>query len=273
MPEVLWKAYIDFEITQQDWTRVRDLYQQLMTRTKHVKVWISRAQFEVQTTKEMENARRIYTEADAYLKQQQNKEEVRVRSQLSVRRAHAYMGYVGACSVFTPVFAPHVYVRVFATFMCMLCSCFCSCSIMFYVHVRVHVDVVLLMLIFVLVQRVILLESWRDFEKQHGTSEQLRAVTSKMPKKVKKKRRVQGEDGTRGATNMFICHVMSWMGCEMGKDGICMLQMAGSGIMDNTIRCQHPRRHVHANVLHVPFVARVVHMCIRRYRSWLGRIL
>jgi crooked neck len=77
MPEILWKSYIDFEIAQKDYERVRHLYGELMTRTKHVKVWISRAQFEVQTTKEMEQARTIYTEADAYLKQQQNKDEVR----------------------------------------------------------------------------------------------------------------------------------------------------------------------------------------------------
>eukprot|EP00899_Mesostigma_viride_P028523 jgi/Mesvir1/8856/Mv02752-RA.1 len=46
MPEVLWKAYIDFEIANKDAARTRDLYERLLDRTKHIKVWLSYAQFE-----------------------------------------------------------------------------------------------------------------------------------------------------------------------------------------------------------------------------------
>lgn len=38
MPELLWKAYIDFEIEQCDWERSRLLYRRLLQRTQHVKV-------------------------------------------------------------------------------------------------------------------------------------------------------------------------------------------------------------------------------------------
>jgi len=38
MPEVLWKAYIDFEIEQEEFDRTRQLYQRLLQRTHHVKV-------------------------------------------------------------------------------------------------------------------------------------------------------------------------------------------------------------------------------------------
>ena len=38
MPEVLWKAYIDFELEQEEFVRTRHLYQRLLQRTKHVKV-------------------------------------------------------------------------------------------------------------------------------------------------------------------------------------------------------------------------------------------
>jgi len=38
MPEVLWKAYIDFEMEQEEFVRTRHLYQRLLQRTKHVKV-------------------------------------------------------------------------------------------------------------------------------------------------------------------------------------------------------------------------------------------
>ena len=38
MPEVLWKAYIDFEIEQEEYDRTRQLYRRLLQRTQHVKV-------------------------------------------------------------------------------------------------------------------------------------------------------------------------------------------------------------------------------------------
>lgn len=38
MPEVLWKSFIDFEIEQEEYDRTRALYNQLLTRTQHVKV-------------------------------------------------------------------------------------------------------------------------------------------------------------------------------------------------------------------------------------------
>ena len=38
MPEVLWKAYIDFEIEQEEFNNTRNLYRRLLRRTQHVKV-------------------------------------------------------------------------------------------------------------------------------------------------------------------------------------------------------------------------------------------
>eukprot|EP00850_Spirogloea_muscicola_P009940 SM000057S18370 [mRNA] locus=s57:260193:264737:+ [translate_table: standard] len=46
MPELLWKAYIDFEISEGEHERTRQLYERLLDRTKHVKVWMSYAAFE-----------------------------------------------------------------------------------------------------------------------------------------------------------------------------------------------------------------------------------
>jgi crooked neck len=50
MPELLWKSYIDFEVGEggydRDRTRVRNLYERLVDKTGHVKVWISWALFE-----------------------------------------------------------------------------------------------------------------------------------------------------------------------------------------------------------------------------------
>ena len=48
MPEILWKAYIDFETEQEETDKARELYRRLLDRTQHVKVWLSYAQFELQ---------------------------------------------------------------------------------------------------------------------------------------------------------------------------------------------------------------------------------
>ncbi|KAI9676245.1 MAG: NineTeen Complex (NTC) component [Trizodia sp. TS-e1964] len=47
MPELLWKAYIDFEEEEGEYERTRQLYERLLKKTDHVKVWISYAHFEI----------------------------------------------------------------------------------------------------------------------------------------------------------------------------------------------------------------------------------
>ncbi|KJZ79121.1 Pre-mRNA-splicing factor clf1 [Hirsutella minnesotensis 3608] len=47
MPELLWKGYIDFEEEEGEYERTRDLYERLLDKTDHVKVWISYAHFEL----------------------------------------------------------------------------------------------------------------------------------------------------------------------------------------------------------------------------------
>lgn len=47
-PELVWKAYIDWEMAEQEVERARQLYERLLERSQHVKVWISYAQFEYQ---------------------------------------------------------------------------------------------------------------------------------------------------------------------------------------------------------------------------------
>lgn len=38
MPELLWKAYIDFEREMEEYDKTRDLYNRLLEKTEHVKV-------------------------------------------------------------------------------------------------------------------------------------------------------------------------------------------------------------------------------------------
>jgi crooked neck len=46
MPELLWKAYVDFETEEGERDKARALYERLLNLSGHVKVWISYALFE-----------------------------------------------------------------------------------------------------------------------------------------------------------------------------------------------------------------------------------
>uniref|UniRef100_A0A914HL99 Crooked neck protein n=1 Tax=Globodera rostochiensis TaxID=31243 RepID=A0A914HL99_GLORO len=63
MPEVLWKAYIDFEIEQGEHERVRILYESLLRRTQHLKVWVSWVEWEM-SNDEIERTRALYKRAN-----------------------------------------------------------------------------------------------------------------------------------------------------------------------------------------------------------------
>lgn len=78
MPELLWKAYIDFEIGNGEYGHARTLYRRLLQRTKHVKVWISYAKFEV-SIGAIKEAREVFRQAFVALKNVDNKEEVSVQ--------------------------------------------------------------------------------------------------------------------------------------------------------------------------------------------------
>lgn len=126
MPELLWKAYIDFEVSQGESELARQLYERLLERTHHVKVWMSYAKFELtsrDTTDEdadmnIRLARRVYERANEMLRQLGDKES-----------------------------------------------------------------------------RVLLLEAWRDFEREAGESGALDKVMEKMPRRVKKRQKIVSESG------------------------------------------------------------------------------
>ena len=123
MPEILWKAYIDFEIEQEEVEKTRDLYVRLLERTQHVKVWLSYARFETSLEKEDSkgNARNVFEKADIALKDGGSQEE-----------------------------------------------------------------------------RAMLLEAWRDFERDHGDQVTQEKIQKRLPQRIKKKRKVYREDGSDG---------------------------------------------------------------------------
>ncbi|KAL2621055.1 hypothetical protein R1flu_001260 [Riccia fluitans] len=77
MPELLWKAYIDFEISQEEHERTRQLYERLLNRTKHLKVWVSYAKFEAGLPLEEESrAAEEGREPDAQVLEDQEKQKI-----------------------------------------------------------------------------------------------------------------------------------------------------------------------------------------------------
>ncbi|VDN26192.1 unnamed protein product [Gongylonema pulchrum] len=128
MPEVLWKAFIDFEIGQEEYHRARQLYESLLDRTNHVKVWISLAEFEMKM-RNVQAAREVYERANRTLT---NKEKE---------------------------------------------------------------------------AKVLLLESWMQFETKHGDEKSVAAVTRLMPKKVKKRREILNEDGVDAGWEEYFDYV------------------------------------------------------------------
>ncbi|XP_031830470.1 pre-mRNA splicing factor crn [Nomia melanderi] len=125
MPELLWKSYIDFEIAQDETENARQLFERLLERTLHVKVWIAYAKFELANSSaedDVDNvvlARRIFERGNDALRSNGDKES-----------------------------------------------------------------------------RALLLEAWRDFENEKGDDETRGKIMEKMPRRIKRRRRIVGEDGS-----------------------------------------------------------------------------
>ena len=133
MPELLWKAYIDFEVGQEESDKARELYERLLERTLHVKVWMSYAQFEL-------SCGEVATEGD------EGSDE---RSEESVTRARRV--YERANQALRSVSSKE--------------------------------------------ERVVLLEAWKAFEEKYGDDESRQKLQQRLPRRVKRRQRIQAEDG------------------------------------------------------------------------------
>lgn len=76
MPELVWKAFIEFEIANGENLRVKQLYEELLQGSNHVKVWISYGcwLFGV-NKKEREAARAVFKRGYQSLREQGLNEE------------------------------------------------------------------------------------------------------------------------------------------------------------------------------------------------------
>ncbi|CAJ0546365.1 Ff.00g098380.m01.CDS01 [Fusarium sp. VM40] len=131
MPELLWKAYIDFEEEEGEYERTRDLYERLLEKTDHVKVWISYAHFEINIPEEEEE------EGD---EEQPVSEEAKARARKVFKRAHKSMRDRDLKE-----------------------------------------------------ECVSLLNAWLSFERTHGSAEDVEAVQKQMPRKTKRRRKLEDD--------------------------------------------------------------------------------
>jgi len=149
MPELLWKSYIDFEIEQGEVGHVRQLYERLLDRTKHIKVWLSFAAFEATDAQDNSAARAVYSRASEYMKQAKATEE-----------------------------------------------------------------------------RVLVVEAWYKFELNQGAdnASNVRDVAEKRPRRMKKKRIIEGEDGATNGWEEYVDYVFP--DDDRGVGGLKLLENA-----------------------------------------------
>ncbi|KAL8896545.1 MAG: hypothetical protein Q9192_003034 [Flavoplaca navasiana] len=133
MPELLWKAYIDFEEEEGEYDRTRQLYERLLDKTDHVKVWISYAHFEIN----------VPDEGDGNEDEQEDRpisEEAKQRARKVFARGYKSMKDKDLKE-----------------------------------------------------ERVALLNAWKSFENTHGSAEDIEKVEKQMPRKVKKRRKLDDD--------------------------------------------------------------------------------
>ncbi|KAI8629111.1 cell cycle control protein [Xylariaceae sp. FL1651] len=130
MPELLWKAYIDFEEEEGEYDKTRDLYERLLQKTDHVKVWISYAHFEINIPEDEEDES----------EERPVSEEAKARARKVFDRAHKSMKEKELKE-----------------------------------------------------ERVSLLNAWLSFERTHGSADDVEKVQKQMPRKTKRRRRLEDD--------------------------------------------------------------------------------
>ncbi|KAF2731184.1 TPR-like protein [Polyplosphaeria fusca] len=168
MPELVWKAYIDFEEEEGEYANVRQLYERLLQKTDHVKVWISWAQFEIGVPDGEE----------------ENENEDRPVSEEAKARAR------------------NVFERALKTMK----------------EKDLHEE------------RVALMNAWRSFETTHGSPTDIEQVEKAMPRKVKKRRKLDDDSfeeymewvfpaDDQNAANLakFMANAYKWKAAQNGS--------------------------------------------------------
>ena len=178
MPELIWKAYIDFEEEEGEYTHVRALYERLLDKTDHVKVWISYAHFEINVP-DPDQEKEEEAEDD-----EENPHPVSTDAKLRARaifdRAYKSMREKGLKE-----------------------------------------------------ERVALLNAYLSFERTHGSEEDIERVEKQMPRKVKKRRRLDddsfeeymdyvfpADDESAAKISRLLAMAQEWKKGQSGGNGV-----------------------------------------------------
>ncbi|CAE7458156.1 CRNKL1 [Symbiodinium natans] len=75
MPELVWKRYIDLEVSQNETDNARKVWQQLVSKSHHVRVYIAYSDFEAVTCQSMPKAREALEAGSRHFKVESRNEE------------------------------------------------------------------------------------------------------------------------------------------------------------------------------------------------------
>lgn len=158
MPEVLWKAYIDFEFGEQEFERVDALYERLLDKTGHVKVWVSYALGKTAAAISLEEEEDVAAEEELEASGKSAEERVLSPEEEEYRRERRAAAAVAAREIFQRG----------------------------YDNLRSQG---------LKEERVVLLEAWKSFETEYGNDQSVDDVQARMPRVVKRRREIAGGDG------------------------------------------------------------------------------
>jgi hypothetical protein len=158
MPEILWKAYIDFEVAEGERERARELYERLIQLSGHVKVWIAFALFE--------------GEAIPVPRDEREDEDEDEEGEMKTTPGDV----IKARGIFQRAYSDLKSKKLIDEVR------FSTISALFVLRKTLHS------------QRVALLEVWKTFEEQHGSSDDVAKVEQMKPI-ISKRRRVDQENG------------------------------------------------------------------------------
>ncbi|KAK0533248.1 NineTeen Complex (NTC) component [Tilletia horrida] len=164
MPELVWKSYIDAEFEDRDWEAVNKLYERLLAKSSHVKVWISYANSQIGGVVAEEEHEDAPEDEDDEDEEGQGEKEKPVRElteeELAFRARRRELAMKRTREIYQ----------------------------------RGYDDLKMKGL---KEERVVLLEAWKKFEREFAAEDPdaLAAVEARMPRVVKRRRPMAGGEG------------------------------------------------------------------------------
>lgn len=75
MPELVWKRYIDLEVSHEEHENARKVWQRLLGKAQHVRVYVAYSEFEAKTMQSMDQCRRVLEQGQSNMRAETRSEE------------------------------------------------------------------------------------------------------------------------------------------------------------------------------------------------------